>query len=142
MRDALQNSSPQLDRKVTTDNTVMGAKVLTLRGHHTQTHAHRCTHRDTHAHMDTRTHRDTLTNTHACTDTCVHMDTHAHMCTQTHAHRHTCSHRHMHTYHKTTVTGGGRQEFPSPGKRGREARGMLRAPPALILGSARPLSAG
>ena len=92
MRDVLQNSSPQLDRKVTIDNTIMGAKVLALQGHHTQTHAHRCTHRDTHAHMDTCTHRDTLTNTHACTDTCVHMDTHAHMCTQTHMFTQTHAH--------------------------------------------------
>lgn len=151
MRDALQNSSPRL---LTKDNTILGAKVLALRGRHTQTHAHIQIHMHTwtHTHLCTLAHRDTCTDTHARIDTCTPVHTCIHVCTCTHVlrhmHRDTCTqtqthmliHRHMHTYYKTTVSGGGRQVFPSPCKRGKEARGMLRAPHALILGSARPPS--
>ena len=154
MRDALQNSSPWLDRKVTEDNTVLGAKVLALQGRHTQTHAHTCTHTDTHASMDTHTpvhtciqrhtHQHTCTHRHVymhayvCAHTCAQAYAQRHLHTDTHTYVHTQTHTHAIKQQRVEV---GRQVFPSPCKRGREARGMLRAPHALILGSARPPSA-
>ena len=59
MRDALQNSSPWL---LTKDNTILGVKVLALRGRHTQTHAHIQIHMHawTHTHLCTLAHRELL----------------------------------------------------------------------------------